>query len=134
MRARRIAPPTPYTMRFPSSLTSNRRHHMSPLVPSHIAHSRGSDQSACVGRATTVPAIIVSVAAVALLASAHAFGHAAKTSSPMAQAHHACAIVLGLSPPGYRYETCIGSLDRSVSEWDQAPYANFRNEALGWLS
>jgi hypothetical protein len=55
MRARRIIPPTPYTMRFPSSFTSKRRHHMSPLVPSDIAHSRGSDQSACVGRVTTVP-------------------------------------------------------------------------------
>jgi hypothetical protein len=93
---------------------------MSPPVPFDIAHSRGSARSAGVGRASTVPAGIVSVAVVALLAAAHTFAHAAETSSRTVQEYHACAIVLGLSPSGYRYETCIRSLDKSLSEWDQA--------------
>ena len=38
----------------------------------------------------------------------------------MAQEHHACAVVLGLDPSDDRYDTCVRSLDRSLSDWDQA--------------
>jgi hypothetical protein len=53
-----------------------------------------------------------------LLASPHTF--AAEASSRIAQEHHACAVVLGLSPSDRRYDTCIRSLDRSLAEWSQA--------------
>jgi len=43
-----------------------------------------------------------------------------ENSSQMAQEHHACAVVLGLDPSGGRYDSCIRTLDRSLSEWDQA--------------
>ena len=44
----------------------------------------------------------------------------AESSLRLAQEHHACAVVLGLDPSEGRYDTCIGSLDRSLSESDQA--------------
>jgi hypothetical protein len=53
-----------------------------------------------------------------LLASPQTF--AAEASSRIAQEHHACAVVLGLSPSDRRYDTCIRSLDRSLAEWSQA--------------
>jgi hypothetical protein len=70
-------------------------------------------------RRTTASAAIVGVAAIALLAFAHTSANAAENSSRMAQEHHACAVVLGLDPSGRRYDSCIRSLDRSLSEWDQ---------------
>jgi hypothetical protein len=33
---------------------------------------------------------------------------------------HACAVVLSLDPSGRRYDACMRSLDRSLSEWDYA--------------
>ncbi|HEX9489909.1 MAG TPA: hypothetical protein VF930_06460 [Stellaceae bacterium] len=54
------------------------------------------------------------------LASARAFANVAEGSSRMAQEHHACAVVLGLDPSEHPYDTCIRSLDRTLSESDQA--------------
>ena len=44
----------------------------------------------------------------------------AESSLRMAQEHHACAVVLGLDPSEGLYDTCVRSLDRSLSESDQA--------------
>jgi hypothetical protein len=75
-----------------------------------IAHSRACDPSGRLSRRARASGLIVGAAAVALLASAH-------TLAPQEQ--HACAVVMGLDPSGDSYDTCIRSLDRSLSEWDQ---------------
>jgi hypothetical protein len=55
-----------------------------------------------------------------MLASTHNFARAADNSTRMAQEHHSCAVVLGLDPSSDRYDTCVRSLARSLSAWDQA--------------
>jgi hypothetical protein len=50
-------------------------------------------------------------------------------SSRTAREQHACAIVMGLNPPGALYNTCINSLDRSLSQLDQAGLASTRRNA-----
>jgi len=40
--------------------------------------------------------------------------------SRMAREQHACAVVMGLDQPGSLYDTCIRSLDKTLSELDQA--------------
>ena len=64
--------------------------------------------------------IIFGAAAVALLASANTLANAVENSSRTAQEHHACAVVMGLHQPGDLYDTCIRSLDKTLSELDQA--------------
>ena len=81
---------------------------------------REQDAPARVTRRATGSVKIIGAAAIALLASANTFADAAENSSRMAQEQHACAIVLGLDPSGRSYDTCIRSLDGSLSEWDQA--------------
>jgi hypothetical protein len=56
----------------------------------------------------------------ARLASTRAFADVTQGSSRMAQEHHACAVVLGLDPSEHPHDTCIRSLDRTLSESDQA--------------
>jgi hypothetical protein len=68
----------------------------------------------------TASAIIASIAAVALFASAHTFANAEETSTRMAREHHACAVIMGLPQPGKLYDACTISLDQSLSELDQA--------------
>jgi len=63
---------------------------------------------------------IIAAAAVALLAAANTFASAAENSTRMAREHHACAVIMGLHQPGDRYDTCIRSLDKTLSELDQA--------------
>jgi hypothetical protein len=92
---------------------------MFPLTPSNTAQTLGLGPSARPGRRATASAVIVGAAAIALLAFAHTSADAAENSSRMAQEHHACAVVLGLDPSARRYDSCIRSLDRSLSEWDQ---------------
>jgi hypothetical protein len=90
---------------------------MFPLTPSNIAQTLGhGSRLGCRG---TTSAVIIGAAAIALLAFAHTSADAAENSSRTAQEHHACAVVLGLDPSGDSYDTCIRSLDRSLSEWDQ---------------
>jgi hypothetical protein len=38
----------------------------------------------------------------------------------MVQEHYACAVVMGLHLPGDLYDTCVRSLDKSLSQLDQA--------------
>jgi hypothetical protein len=69
------------------------------------------------GRRAAASAITSGAAAIALLTTT--FAHAAENSSRMAQEHHACAVVMGLRQPGDLYDTCIRSLDKTLSELDQ---------------
>ena len=87
---------------------------------SGVVHSRACDLSSRFHRRAGAPALIVGAAAFALLASAQTVAPAAENSARMAQEHHACAVVLGFDPSGDSYDTCIRSLERSLSEWDQA--------------
>jgi hypothetical protein len=70
-------------------------------------------------RRTTTSVKIIGAAAIALLASASTFANAAENSTQMSREQHACAVIMGLRQPGDLYDTCIRSLDRSFSEWDQ---------------
>jgi hypothetical protein len=94
----------------------------------NIPQTLGQDACARLSRRTTASAVIAGAAAIALLASANTFANAAENPSRVAQEHHACAVVLGLDPSGRRYRTCISSLDRSLSEWDQVHWRR-ANEA-----
>jgi hypothetical protein len=88
-----------------------------PLVVSNVAQSLRDVSFVRQARAS---AIIVGAVAVAMLASAHNFARAADNSTRMAQEHHSCAAVLGLDPSSDSYGTCVRSLARSLSAWDQA--------------
>jgi hypothetical protein len=57
-------------------------------------------------------------------ASADTFANAAGNSSRTAQEQHACAVVMGLHQPGDLYDTCIRSLNKTLSELDQARLAS----------
>src|SRR2546423_14710487 len=92
---------------------------MFSLTSSNITQTQGHDPSARLSRRTTPSAIIVGAAAVALLASANTFANAAENSTQMAREHHACAVVMGLHQPGDLYDTCIRSLNKSLSELNQ---------------
>jgi hypothetical protein len=72
------------------------------------------------GRRATASAITCGAAAIALLASSNTFAQAAENSTRTAQEQHACAVVMELRQPGDLYDTCIRSLDKTLSESDQA--------------
>ena len=58
--------------------------------------------------------------AIACLIGANSFANAAENSPRMAKEQHACAVVMGLRQPGDLYDTCIRSLNKTLSELDQA--------------
>ena len=69
----------------------------------------------------TMPLVkIVGAAAIALLAAGNTLANAAENPARMTQEQHACAVVMGLNRPGDLYDTCIRSLDKTLSELDQA--------------
>jgi hypothetical protein len=69
----------------------------------------------------TMPLVkIVGAAAIALLAAGNTLANAAENPARMAQEEHACAVVMGLHRPGDLYDTCIRSLNKTLSELDQA--------------
>ena len=67
-------------------------------------------------------------AAIALLAVGNNLANAAENSARTVQEQHACSVVLGLDPSGRRYDTCISSLDRSLSEWDYAQIVSMNRD------
>jgi hypothetical protein len=85
---------------------------MFPITSANITHHRG-------GRGLA-SAMTSGAAAIALLAASTTFAHAAENSSRMAQEHYACAVVMELRQPGDLYDTCIRSLDKTLSESDEA--------------
>jgi hypothetical protein len=57
----------------------------------------------------------IGAAAIVLLATANTFANAADNQSPAALEHHACAISMGLHQPGDLYDTCVRTLDQTLS-------------------
>jgi hypothetical protein len=85
----------------------------------NIAQTIGHGTPARRGRRVTASALTVGATAIALLAFAHTSPAAAEDAPRMAQVQHACTVLMGLDPRGRGYETCIMSLNRSLSLWDQ---------------
>lgn len=113
------APRPTETLSPPSAVTSKGDRYMFPLTSYKITQTLGHGAPALLGRLARASAVTVGATAIALLAFTQTSADAAEDSSRVAQEHHACAVVLGLDPSGDRYDTCIMSLDRSLSEWDQ---------------
>ena len=87
----------------------------------NIAQARGRDPLTRISRwATRSTKFVGAAALIALLSSPPSFADAAAESSRAAQQHHACAVIQGLEPSGSQYDTCIRSLRRSLTAWDQA--------------
>src|SRR5271166_1699079 len=105
-------------METPWPLNMKGDHRMFPLTPFNQTLRLGP--SARPGRRATASAVIVGAAAIALIAFAHTSANAAENSSRMAQEHHARAVVMGLHQPGDLYDTCIRSLNKTLSELDRA--------------
>ena len=88
---------------------------------SNITETQGQGPLGRFGRWAAGSAKLAGVAAfITLLASSGTLANAAETSSRMAQERHACAVVMGLHKPGDLYDTCIKSLNKTLSEFDQA--------------
>jgi hypothetical protein len=95
--------------------------HMFCLGSANIIPTQGYRQS---GRRAAASALTIGGAAIALLAGVSNFTNAAENSPRMAQVEHACAVVMGLHKPGDLYDTCIRSLDKTLSELDRARLAS----------
>jgi len=76
--------------------------------------------SRLLNRQAAACAIIAGAITFALFVSAHAFAQPPANSLRMAQEQHACAVVMGLHNPGDLYDTCIRSLEKTLSELDQS--------------
>ena len=92
---------------------------MFSLSSSKASPTQQPDPSARLSRRTTRSAKITTVAGVALLTTANTFASAAENPTRTAREHHACAVIMGLQP-GDLYDTCIRSLEKTLSELDQA--------------
>ena len=92
---------------------------MFSLSSSKATPTQQLDPSARLNRRTARSVKIITVAAVAL-AAANTFACAAENPTRTAREHHACAVIMGLHQPGDLYDTCIRSLEKTLSELDQA--------------
>jgi hypothetical protein len=89
---------------------------MAPQTSSNIA-----EMETCISRWVARSAKLVGIAALAaLVASSGGVANATENSPQMAREQHACAVVMGLHEPGDLYDTCIRSLNKSLSQFDQA--------------
>jgi hypothetical protein len=95
-------------------------HQMFSLSSSNATPMQQLQPPGRLSRRTTRSVKIITVAAVPLLAAANTFASAAENSTRTAREHHACAVIMGLHQPGDLYDTCIRSLDKTLSELDQA--------------
>jgi hypothetical protein len=93
---------------------------MSQVTQSNIGHSRGYNPLGRLSRRAKAAPVIAGAAVIALLTCADSPVRAAEHPSRMVQVHHACAVVMGLHQPGDLYDTCVRSLDKSLSQLDQA--------------
>jgi hypothetical protein len=93
---------------------------MFSLSSSNATPTQQLDPSGRLSRRRTHSVKIIGAAAVALLAAVNTFASAAEKSTRMAREHHACAIIMGLHQPGDLYDTCISSLEKTLSGLDQA--------------
>jgi hypothetical protein len=95
-------------------------HQMFSLSSSKATLTQQLDPSARLNRRTTRSVKIITRATVALLAAANTFASATENPTRIAREHHACAVIMRLHRPGNLYDTCIRSLERTLSELDQA--------------
>ena len=93
---------------------------MFSMTSRKITPAQLSNSFAQSSRRTTHSAKIIGAAAIALLAAGGTFAKAAENPVRLAREQHACAVVLGLDPSERRYDACIRSLERSLSEWNYA--------------
>ena len=93
---------------------------MFSMTSHQLTPAQSRNSSAPLSRWTTHSAKIIGAAAIALLAAGNTFANAAENPARLAQEQHACAVVLRLDPSGRRYDACIRSLERSLSEWNYA--------------
>jgi hypothetical protein len=102
---------------------------MFSLTSPNVSRTQLRNSSARLSRATHSVRIL-GAAAIALLGAGNNLANAAENPARTAQEQHACAVVRGLDPPGRRYDACIRSLHRSLSEWDyRRPVSTDRGNA-----
>jgi hypothetical protein len=66
-----------------------------------------------------------------VLIGADNFANAAENSARITQEQHACAVVMGLHQPGDLYDTCIRSLNKTLSEVAQARLISTEGSTCG---
>jgi hypothetical protein len=93
---------------------------MFSLTSPNVTRTQLRNLSARLSRRATHSVTIIGAAAIALLTAGNNLANAVENPARTAKEQHACAVVRGLDPLGRRYEACIRSLDRSLSEWDYA--------------
>jgi hypothetical protein len=93
---------------------------MFSLTSSNITQTQLRNVSGRCSRRTSHSVKIIGAAAIALLASVSTLANAAENSSRIALEQHACAVIMGLHQPGDLYDTCIRSLNKSLSALDKA--------------
>ena len=93
---------------------------MFSLTSPNVTRTRLRNSSARLSRPRTHSVKIVGAAAIGLLAAGNNLANAAENPARTAKEQHACAVVRGLDPLDRRYDACIRSLDRSLSELDYA--------------
>jgi hypothetical protein len=93
---------------------------MFPLTSSNVTRAQLRNSSARLSRRASHSVKIIGAAAIALLAAGNNHASAAENPARTAHEQHACAVALSLDPSGRRYDACMRSLDRSLSEWDYA--------------
>jgi hypothetical protein len=93
---------------------------MFSLTSSNVTRAQLRNSSARLSHRASRSLKIIGAAAIALLAAGNNLANAAENPVRTAQEHHACAVVLNLDPSGRRYDTCMRTLDRNLSEWDYA--------------
>ena len=94
-------------------------HQIFSASSSNATPTQPLNPSGPLSRRTTRSVKIIAVAAVALLAAVNTFARA-ENPTRIAREHHACAVIMGLHQPGDLYDTCIRSLEKTLSELDQA--------------
>ena len=94
------------------------------LRVTNIEQAQAGDPSARISRRTVPSFGIIGAAAIALLACASSVADAVETTPRMAQEQHACAVVMGFHQPGDLYDTCIRSLNKTLSGLDQERLAS----------
>ena len=93
---------------------------MFSLTSSNLTRAQLRNSSARLSRRASHSVKIIGAAAIALLAAGNNLANAAENPVRAAQEQHACAVVLSLDPSGRRYDACMRTLDRNLSEWDYA--------------
>jgi hypothetical protein len=103
-------------------------HQMFSLTSPNVTRVQLPDSSPRLSRRTMPLVKVAGAAAIALFAAGNTLANAAENPARMAHEEHACAVVMGLHRPGDLYDTCIRSLNKTLSELDQASLVS-RNQS-----